>query len=104
MALIEEIRTFLLGSLVGQTQNAVSRDVENLPPDQAPAGGADLGEEVVAEGEVLEVGQFADHLRNGAVEVVVGEVEELHLGQAAEGVGDRAGEGVLAGVEEDGVF
>lgn len=55
MNLAEEIRTFLLRSLSRQPQNAVSRDVEDFPSDQAPANGADLGQEVVVKGEVLEV-------------------------------------------------
>ena len=52
----EEMGTFLLRFLVRQPENAVPRNVDNLFYDQAPADGADLGEVVVAKGEVLEVG------------------------------------------------
>lgn len=56
MSFAKEVRTFLLRPLFWQTQNAVSRNVKNILPDQAPADGADLGDEVVAKVEFLEVG------------------------------------------------
>ncbi|CAA7395190.1 unnamed protein product [Spirodela intermedia] len=96
----EEGGALLWRLLPGQPGDAVVPHVEDPPIDEVPAGGANLGEVVVGEGEVEQAGKLADGVRHRPIEAIVGEIELLHLLQAAEGERDGAGDAVPAGVED----
>ena len=68
--------------------------------NQFPARGTQIGEKVVGEGEILQLGQLADRLGDRPVEQVACKVELLDALQAAEGQGDGAGDAVLPGIEK----
>lgn len=93
---VEELDALLAGPLVGASGDAVLPvvDVGHL---QAPVRLA--AEEVVGVGEVLEVGQRADALRDLAGEHVVRDVELLEGVHVADGVRQLADDAVGAEVK-----